>query len=33
MLEQDVEIKLNIPLCLVNFKLVMIFVISKGGLN
>ena len=29
MLELDVEI----PICLVNFKLVVIFVVLKGGLN
>ena len=33
MLEVDVDIELKIYFCLVNFKLVMIFVISEGGLN
>ena len=33
MLEVDVDIELKISFCLANFKLVMIFVISEGGLN
>ena len=27
------ELHVEIPICLVNFKLVMIFVVLKGGLN
>ena len=32
-LELDEEIELNFFICSVKFKLVMIFVVSEGGLN